>query len=492
MKIIQFILTIFITGMLFSCESDLDEINTNPNDPSHVSPALLLTNISRTTFQAAGKDPLFASRMIILTSGENVFQYFKWNQGSYSRYETLMQAEKMIEEAKLTNNNNYIAIAKFFKAYHFYNLTVMFGEIPYSEALKGESSQVFNPKYDSQEAVFTGVLKELEEANNLINTNDAISGDIIYNGNTTKWKKLINAFRLRVLMTLSNKGSINGNSVASQFSAIVQNQNLMSSSDDNAQLVFFDRLDNRYTSFNDSDYGSSIYMSGSYIKLFQERKDPRLFSFAERTGQASSQGLALTNFNGYNGGDPIVPYANNEALVQQQNISKVNQRFYRDAINEPHSLLSYSEQELILAEAAARGWISSGAKNHYENSIKASFDFYSRNSPNASTYFADFDVNNYLIQDLVNFDRATNLNAQLELIMTQRYLSAFHQQGWNFFFDYLRTNYPNLPIQTGTAKPYRFLYPTSEYNNNTTNLQESISRQFNGTDNINLKTWLYN
>lgn len=492
MKIIQFIMTIFIAGILFSCESDLDEVNTNPNDPSHVSPALLLTNISRTTFQAAGKDPLFASRMIILTSGENVFQYFKWNQGSYSRYSTLMQAEKMIEEAELTNNNNYIAIAKFFKAYHFYNLTVMFGEVPYSEALKGETSQVFNPKYDSQEAVFTGVLNELQEANNLINSNDAISGDIIYNGNTTKWKKLINAFRLRVLLTLSNKGTINGSSVASQFSTIVQNENLMTSIDDNAQLIFFDRLDNRYTSFNDSDYGSSLYMSGSYIQLFKDRRDPRLFSFAEPTGRASSEGLAITNFDGYNGGDPIVPYANNEALVQQQNISKVNQRFYRDAINEPHALLSYTEQELILAEAAARGWISSGAKNHYENAIKASFDFYSRNSPNASTYFEGFDINNYLIQDLVNFDRATNLDDQLELIMTQRYLASFHQQGWNFFFDYLRTNHPNLPIQAGTAKPYRFLYPTSEYNNNTSNLQESINRQFNGTDNITSKTWLYN
>lgn len=492
MKIIQFIMTIIIAGTLFSCESDLDEVNTNPNDPSHVSPALLLTNISRTTFQAAGKDPLFASRMIILTSGENVYQYFKWNQGSFSRYSTLMQAEKMIEESELTKNNNYVAIAKFFKAYHFYNLTVMFGEIPYTEALKGESSQVFNPKYDSQEAVFAGILTELEEANKLINSNDAISGDIIYNGNTTKWKKLINAFRLRVLMTLSNKGTVNGASVASQFATIVQNENLMTSIDDNAQLVFFDRLDNRYTSFNDSDYGSSIYMSNSFIDLFQERNDPRLFSFAERTGQASSNGLAVTDFNGYNGGDPIVPYANNEALVQQQNISKVNQRFYRDAINEPHSILSYSEQELMLAEAAARGWISTDAKNHYENSIKASFEFYSRNSPNASTYFEGFNVDNYLTQNLVNFNLATDLNAKLELIMIQRYLTAFHQQGWGFFFDYLRTGYPNLPIQSGTAKPYRFLYPTSEYNNNTANLQESLTRQFNGNDNISSKSWLYN
>lgn len=491
MKFFKYIFTLVFASLIISCETDMDEINTNPNDPSHVSPALLLTHIARNTFQMEGKSPLYATKMIISTSGENVYQYMKWNQGSFDNYNLLMQVEKMKEEAALVNNNNYLALAKFFRAYHFYQLTLTFGDIPYSQALKAETEQVYNPTYDEQQEVFAGILNELEEANQLINSKESIEGDIIYNGNATKWKKLMNAFRLRVLMTLSNKSSINGKSIASQFASIYANDILMNSVDDNAQLVFYDRLDNRYTSFNDSDYGSSLYMSNTYIQLFKDRKDPRLFTFAEPTGKASSQGLAITDFNGYHGGNPLVPYAENEVLVQQQNISKVNQRFYRHPTNEPHSILSYAEQELLLAEASARGWISSNAKNHYENAIKSSFEFYKNYVNEASIYFNGFDVNNYLQQDNIAFDQAIDLNSKLELIMIQKYLMAFHQQGWMLYNDYLRTSYPKLPKQNNVEVPYRFIYPTSEYTNNTENLKQAINRQFNGEDKITLKPWLY-
>lgn len=492
MKIILSIILIIIITLFYSCESDLDKVNENKNDPSKVSPALLLTEISRTTFQVGGKNQLYASRMIISTSRDDVYQFFKWNQGSYDPYKTLLQVTKMIEEAASSNNNNYIAIAKFFRAYHFYNLTMTFGDIPYTDALKGESEQNFNPKYDKQEDVFIGILTELEEANRMISSNSTISGDIIYNGNVNKWKKLINVLRLRILLTLSGKSSINNINIANQFSSIVETENLMTSIDDNAQLIFLDRINNRYSSFNDSDYGSSLYMSSSFIDIMKERKDPRLFTFAERTGKASSEGLLINDFNAYNGGNPIIPYSENEKLVQEQNISKVNQRFYKNPINEPHILLSYTEQEFILAEASLRGWISSDPKQHYENAIVSSFDFYQKYLIDASIYFEGFDIKNYLNQDLVAFDKDNSFEAKLDLIMTQKYITTFHQEGWLFFFDYLRTNYPQLPIQQGTSKPYRFLYPTSEYNNNTKNLEEAINRQFNGIDDIKQKTWLYN
>lgn len=78
-----------------------------------------------------------------------------------------------------------------------------FGDIPYSDALKGETDKNYTPKYDSQKDVFIGILKELEEANTLLKNVEArINGDIIYNGTASQWRKLVNAFRLKVLMTL--------------------------------------------------------------------------------------------------------------------------------------------------------------------------------------------------------------------------------------------------------------------------------------------------
>lgn len=486
------ILAILAVGAFtIGCESDLDEINTNPNDPSQVSPELLLTYAQRNSFQIESKDPNYALRMLVYTGIENQYQYYKWANGSFGKYNVLMNVTKMMEEAERVDNKNYLAIGKFLRAYHFYSLTMRFGEIPYSEALKGETEGFFQPKYDTQADVFVGILNELKEANDLINSQDPIKGDIVYGGDATKWKKLINTFRLKVLMTLSNKETVGNINVAQDFATIYNTQPLMMSNQDSGLMEFFDQANNRYTFFNDSDYGSSLYMSDSFIELFQERQDPRIFSFAERTTSAATAGLAITDFDAYNGGNPTAPYSDNEILIQQGNISKVNERFYKNPTNEPSNFLSYSEQEFMLAEASLRGWISSNTKEHYENAIESSFEFYISNVPDAHLYFEGFDINTYINQPLVNLDNANSTEQKLNFVMLQKYMTMFHQNSWTAYFDYLRTGFPELPQQAGVTPPLRWLYPNSEYNNNTANLEESLQRQFGGNDNIRSITWLY-
>lgn len=485
-----FKIAVFAAGIfsLTSCETNLDKINENPNDQANIDPQYLLTYVSRSAFAVQG-DPMYASRMLIGTDGENVYQYMKWNDASFNTYSTdLLNTMKMMQEAERINNKNYQAIGKFYRAFHFYNLSLKFGSIPYSEAIKGESG-ITQPKYDSQETVMAGILNELKEANDLINTSDAIAGDIVYNGDASKWKKLINSFRLKILMTLSKKTTVGGINIANEFASIAGSQTLMTSIQDNGELKFADAADSRYTTFNSSGYGSSLYMANYFINMFKDRQDPRIFTFAEQTTSAKENGLAITNFNGYNGGNPTSPYADNAALITAKNISKVNERFYKDPTNEPSSILSYAELEFILAEATARGWISGSAKTHYDNAIKASFQFYQTYVKNPNQYFVGFDVNNYLASTLVVYNNSAPLQTQLEKIMTQKYMTMFHQGQWTVYQDYLRTGYPNLPLQTGVTAPLRFRYPQVEYNYNNTNLQSALNAQYGGQDNITSKPW---
>jgi hypothetical protein len=482
--------SIFIAGlvMLTSCESDLDKINENPNDQASVDPKYLLTYVSSDAFQVNG-DNMYASRMMIGTDGENTYQYMKWNDASFDAYtKGLLSTEKMMQEAEKINNKNYQAIGKFYRAFYFFNLSLKFGSIPYSEAVKGESG-ITQPKYDSQESVMAGILSELKDANNLINTSDKIEGDIIYHGDAAKWKKLINSFRLKILITLSKKTTVGNYSVATEFASIAASQPVMTSITDNGELKFADAADSRYTMFNNSGYGSSLYMANYFINLFKERQDPRLFTFAAQTTGAKEAGKPITDFTGYNGGNPTSPYSDNAALITAKNISKVNDRFYKDATNEPSSVLSYSELEFILAEAAARGWISGSAKTHYDNAIKANFTFYQTYVKNPGQYFSGFNINTYLATPLVVYDNSAPLSVQLEKIMTQKYMTMFHQSQWTSYYDYLRTGLPNYPLQTGISAPFRFRYPQSEYNYNNTNLQAALASQYGGSDNINTKPW---
>ncbi|MEJ5104807.1 SusD/RagB family nutrient-binding outer membrane lipoprotein [Chryseobacterium sp. MYb328] len=489
-KVRRLIQSVFAAGLLTlaSCESNLDKINDNPNDQASVDPKYLLTYAAKATFQVDG-DNMYASRMMIGTDGENKYQYMKWNETSFEVYsKALLNTVKMMQEAEKIKNKNYVAIGKFLRSYHFFNTSLKVGSIPYSEAVKGESG-ITQPKYDSQDVVMSGILSELKEANDLININDKIEGDIVFNGDASKWKKLINSFRLKILITLSKKTTVGSYNIATEFASIAGNQPLMTSISDNGELKFADAADSRYTMFNNSGYGSSLYMADYFINLFKDRQDPRLFTFAAQTTGAKEAGKAITDFTGYNGGDPVSPYSDNAKLITAKNISKVNDRFYKDPTNEPSSILSYSELEFILAEATARGWISGSAKNHYDNAIKGSFSFYQTYVKNPGQYFTGFNVNQYLATPLVVYNDSAPLQEQVEKIITQKYMTMFHQSQWTSYYDYLRTGYPNYPLKPGVPAPFRFRYPQSEYSYNSTNLKAALTAQYGGNDNIGSKPW---
>ncbi|UNY99791.1 SusD/RagB family nutrient-binding outer membrane lipoprotein [Zhouia spongiae] len=490
MKKIKIFLMCLGAGTAIGC-SDLSDINENPNNVSATHPQLLLTEAAYRAFQVEGTGPMYASRMLVQTDGENNYQYYNWNQGSFDDYNRLRDITKMMEEANRIESNTYKALAKFLRSYYFFNLTLTFGDVPYSDALKGESEQVYTPVYDTQKDVFTGILKELEEANNLLrDNNEIIAGDIIYHGDPAKWRKLINVFRLKVLLTLSGKVSDTELNVSNTFASIFNNQPRIESNDDNGQLVFIDQDGSRYTEFNSSSYGSGMYMDSTFVKSLQDRKDPRLFIFCTTTKNAKEAGLGEDDFNAYEGGNPLAPYAEVNDKAARGDVSKVNLRYSTDPTTEPHNILSYSETEFILAEAALRGWIASDAKMHYENGVKASFEFYNDYAKGYASYVDSQSAENYLSEPLVSFDNATTYEDQLALIITQKYLTSFLQSGWRAYFDQLRTGYPEFIYNNGSTPPTRWIYPQSEYIQNTENVSEAITRQFGGgNDKIRETPW---
>lgn len=476
--------------LLFTCIScdGLVTDGKNPNNVSEAPPQQLLTEIESETFQVVGKDPQFASRMIVSTAVENEIQYYKWRRGSFQPYEELRNVSKMIEEAKRTQQPAYEALGKFFRAYHFYNLTLTFGDIPYSEALEGESKQITTPAYDPQKAVFEGILNELKEANESLDGSEVIENDVVYEGDARKWKKLINSFRLKVLLTLSNKTDEGDLNIASRFATVYGEDPLFESIADNGQLGFVDQIGSRYGEYNDSDYGSSMYMDSTFVTRLQRRKDPRLMIYADQTKSAKESGVPEDDLSGYGGGRPIGQYSNNDDLAAAGVISKVDPRYYTDPTNEPHVLLGYSELQFILAEASVRGWISSDAKSHYEEGIRASFEFYGSHAEEYAEHVNRQAATDYMQHELVAFDKSTTDQQKLEKILMQKYLRSFLQGGWTPYFEHLRTGYPSF-MEPGTGPPpTRWMYPQGEYRNNNDHVTEAVDRQFSD-DNIRATPW---
>lgn len=484
------VIILLLSTVLFSC-TDLEEMNINPNLPTETHPQLLLTNVEWDLFRAnGGTSPLYAQKMLVQTDGENSNQYYKWDRGSFGPYSVLRNVTKMIQEADRIDEPSYVALGKFFRSYYFYNLTLSFGDVPYTAALKGETEEGYAPLYDEQEVVFKGILEELAEAESILaNENTIIAGDIIYNGKILSWRKLINAFRLKVLMTLSSK-SESGEINFSEFNSIYMSNPLMESESESGQLVFLDQQNNRYPDFNSSGFSSGMYMDSTFIQRLQVRKDPRLFIYSTQTKSAKEAGKAIDDFSAYEGGDPAAPYAEVNEKATQGKVSRVNDRYHRDPVNEPYKLLGYSEQQLILAEAAVRGWINADAAKLYEEGVKASFKFYEMYSEEYSSFVDSQASNRYLNEPMNDFSKAMNTEEKLDLIIIQKYLQSFFQMQWTSFYDHHRTGTPSFRRPAGVEIPYRWIYPQSEYNFNADNVTSAITKQFGaGNDNIHEMTW---
>lgn len=491
MKITKIIsLLLFFALALASC-GNIADINENPNSPSVVDPQSLLPTICKDAFHRDGGG-MYAEKMVIQTDGHSTEQFYEWSRGSFDTYDnSLLQVEKMQEEANRTSDSAYIALAKFFRSYYFYYLTLEFGDVPYSEALKGQTDGIYDPRYDTQEDIFAGILQDLSDANNeLEDLGDAIiHGDIIYDGSPFQWRKLINSFHLKVLMTLSHKTTVGSHNIKDEFNAVSQLP-LMESNEDNGQLIYLDQDGCRFPEFNAQ--WSGYYMDDTYIRRMVERKDPRLFLFCLRTNEAETKGLAVDDFSGYAGGDPAAPYGDNITLVSEGKISQISDRFRTDPIGEPTMLMGYAELQQILAEAAVRGWISGNAKEYYENGIKASFQFYETYAPDYAKYVSSDSAKNYLTRDLVVLSNSLTNDEKIERIIMQKYLVDFYQGDWDGFFEHLRTGYPSFAHVSGTKIPYRWMYPQSEYLYNTKNVEDAVARQFgaNNDDTLEKPWWL--
>jgi len=488
--IISLFLVISIT--LFASCSDFGDMNTDPNKITVADPQLLLTNVIWSMFNGIDQNPLYATRVLVQSDGENSLVNYKWDRGSFDAYNKLRDVVKMKGEAEKNNSKGYIALAHLFRAIYFYDLTMTFGDVPYSQALKGESENIYTPSYDSQEQIFKGILSELKIANDLLqSTNDFIKGDIIYNGNPKQWQKAVNSFRLKVLMTLSNR-SITMHEIKSEFASIVNTLPLISSNQDNMQIIYLDRQGNRYPLFNDSGFGSGKYMDSTFVALMAIIKDPRLITFVTQTKNALDKGLAPDNFSSYDGGDPLKPYAtvNDKAVAGE--ISKPHSRFYASAVNEPRVLISYTETELIIAEAIVRGWLSGNANQRYDNAIKASFEFYNKYVPGYERYLNDNEADKYIKSDFVNFEKALSTDKKIELIMIQQYIPTIFQGSWSAYYNYLRTGYPSFRLAPNMTVPTRWLYPQSEYNTNKENVTQAITHQFGNDESIRGNVWWLN
>lgn len=504
MKKIYYFVLIMILGLwLHSC-SKFEDYNTDPNSTSKVTPGMLATNLilgtmtySHVGAEFLGKDML--AKYISYMEGARDLQYNKFDRTYFSSVVKLTNVKKMEEAAKGSfNEDSYVALGHFLRAYTFFNLTLSVGDIPYTDALKGEEG-IYNPRYDSQRDVFIGILNELDKAAELFANGKSFEGDPVYKGSAAKWLQATNSLKLKVLQHLMKKTDDADLKVKERFATIVNENKIFQSNADNFQLNYSSLEVENYPFYN-SNFRDYPIMSTTIVDKMKELKDFRLFYFAEASEAKVASGMASNNWNAYVGVDPSDEFGSIATKYNAKQISKINKRYSAVNKGEPTYLLSYSEQCFIIAEGILLGWVSGDAKTYYDNGVKAAFTFVGTNTPDDIKYHHGMKITtsvitSYLADNKVAFTGTDE--EKLKKIWQQRYFLGFMQDGYNAYYEYRRVGYPELPINPLTnlnsdpAKiPVRWLYPSTELESNREQVQEAINRQFSGNDDSNALMWI--
>jgi hypothetical protein len=496
----KFIAACIALSMATACDDGFEKVNTNPNVPTAVTPNLLLSGVIRNTINDQVNEAWSIGNIVIQHTAKIQFvneDRYLWGERSgvwNSVFSNLRNVQNIITAAETANpvQNNYLGIALILKSWMFSVVSDTYGDAPYTDATKGKLSGNYTPKYDTQEAIYNGILADLKKANEILGTSsETVTGDLIYNGNITQWRKLANSLRLRYLMRISNKRDVKAD-MQSILTNVTQNP-VFESNTDNAALIYQAAAPNQWPLYT-SRVGSfdEYRLSKTLSDYLTSIGDPRLNVFGRPTEASVAagtpkvegipNGLEDTQALSYNGGP--------------QGVSRIGLTFACLVCNSSAPvanasrglLMTYSELQFILAEARERDLVTSGvAETYYLNGINSNFDYYRTIVP--TSYGINLTLpSNYLTQVGVAY---TGTKAEkLNLIARQKWVALFFN-GLEAWADWRRSGLPVLTPGAGNLNnnliPVRYIYPQAEQSLNAKNRSEAVARQ--GEDIINTKVW---
>ena len=528
---------ITLSVVISSCQKG--DLLSNPNAASSnstVPASLLLNHITYNIYTGGGVtdgrpgayaeapwDQLFIWSQYNLSNypyyrGNN---FYTWSS-SATNYDMLKYTILMEQQATAqfgTTPNSYLALAKFFKAYSFIWLTQRVGDIPMSQA--GDPNNL-TPVYDKQHDVYKNCLALLDTANTLLGKlNSGVAASTIVGGDifgltNLQWQKIVNAYKLRVLISLSKRAADNADlNIPTQFAAIINNPAqypLLTGNVDN--MVFkYNTAYNPYPIWlhGNQPYSQYSNICNTILNIDTLYHDPRTFIHATPAPAQIKAGRSISDFSAYVGADisnSISFLQSNGATPATSNYSYANFNRYYTASGataitsaEPYIIIGYPEMCLNIAEAMNRGWISGTTATWYLKGINASMAVYGLTQGQSYTVGniagvpygqVTIDINTFLNNVAYAGDNSTGLNQ----ILTQKYVAFWQNSGWEAFYNWRRTGIPAFSqggVGIGTANnmiPLRWQYPTDEANFNTANYQSAIQSQYGGTDDLNGKMWL--
>ncbi|KAB1068058.1 SusD/RagB family nutrient-binding outer membrane lipoprotein [Tamlana haliotis] len=526
-------LVLFVT-LITGCD-DFNDLNVDPTTSTTANPKSLISKVQtsysgdrETQWRSLAAYHMSIMQMVsdgwTISHGQAYkldvsYMEFMW-KSSYREINDLILA---IQEAEKTPEYvNYAAVGRILKVMIFAQLTDTYGDLPYFESGAQGGEDNLHPAYDKQEDIYNDFFIELKEAAAQLDSSLALEGDLIYNGDVDKWRKFANSLRLRYAMRLINvdPAKAQSESVAAINAGVMQSVEDAAAVDHgNYNVSTSGAPEIRGNGFSQvQNFSEEIMVScETYIAYLRDNNDPRLMMmfgmyaayeedaisrYNSKSSTETSVEITEEYFAKYGGIEGYAPgyflweapegapadiwsprYVQKNGRTVQINkfFKSLQVRRHLTRIDMPSIYQSYSEVELWLAEAAQRGWSTSGgdAKTHYKNAVFANID--------ELVYILEAEPNLNLNADVYAENLWNNTPDKLEAINMQHYVNNFYN-GIEGFANWRRSGFPKLKPTTDNAYtdqalngliPRRFPYPNTEMNFNRENLEEHLDNGVN-------------
>ena len=538
--------TIFFTA----CSDEyMENMNTDPSKASTIDPNAQLTTAQLQTYGDLGMVEIYRNYLYAF----NQQLMGCWNTTNYGGRHTVDNNEmgriwttfyttaiknltdaqyRTADNAEKVNINSAVRI---YRVYLMSVITDIHGDVPYSEAGKGFLEEKFNPRYDTQEEIYNDFFTELKTAgNNMDASKDKITGDVIFNGDVSKWKKLANSLRMRFAMRISN---VAPQKAQEEFEAALQDEGgIFQSNDDNALIQYMEKsfsfgqeayTDYRGNALSQLLFGNDPANNPSYLcsTLFNQlynTGDPRTFMIGrcyydglmsstspdnriDLTNEMLEKGIAFQPCEpGAFSYDPWPSGYDSDILkelaetnpsisttVARETEPKLANNFLKST--NPGVVMTYAEVEFLLAEASLKGW-NTGSKSIdelYRTGVRAAIDFLTE------SYGCD-QVSDETFEEYINQNGIGHTDEQKkEAINTQAWILHFTNPA-ECWANIRRSGYPKLKspaeygfgqyLTGGTEIPVRLCYPVLESSYNKVSYEEALNRM-GGTDNWTSRVW---
>lgn len=530
-----FSVIILAAALAVSCKKNLVSLNDNPNgaNPANTNPSFVLSTVLTETGRAyvdLGFNDVAGVMQHTQKDGwAGSHNEYDWGgSNSWSGYYDILRNNQLVYEKSVQSGFElHQGVSLVMKSMLFGLITDLWGDAPYTHALKGDKEGAENatPPLDPQELIYTGILADLDKANTLLSkpknqyTSPIDAVDVYYQGDPVKWRKMANSLALRYYMRLSEKLPAVAKAGIEKIVAspdkypIISNPN--ASEDATMAFVGTSDADSWPTNSNyDRDNGSRyrrIKMCNTLVQAMQALNDPRLGVWAKKvdvflvvdpnkpsgTGNVyktsdttvagekrkvryispdvlTSKGLTLNDINqdvNYVGlppalAGPAVYNLSNDAAQASTNphVSWLSD-IYKEAKGPllKARLITAAEVHFILAEASA---VKGWAAGDAEGHYKAGIQASFSAWGVADKYAA------YVASPAVAFKNTR------QQIIEQKWIAAWSAatEAW---FDYKRTGFPVMkggPNAKAPAVPVRFYYMLDERNLNKVNVDAASAK----------------